>query len=157
MEFIGGARMSKNSIIIFAIFIIVSGSIVFIVSKKRQAQQPVSNQIETSVEESKKSGSLTTPTESPDSTIQNISEITLTITSPQSGSTVSTSKALVSGKTDPKAEVFANEAEGIADSNGKFSLSVALDEGENSIIVTAVDANGQVAEKEIFITYEITE
>ena len=149
--------MSKNSISIIAIFLVVTGSVVFFVSKKRQSQQPVSNQIETSVEESKKSDTLSSPTESPVSTIQNISEITLTVTSPLSGSTVSSPKAIVSGKTDAKAEVFANEAEGIADANGNFSLSVALDEGENSIIVTAVDSNGKVAEKEILVTYEINE
>jgi hypothetical protein len=149
--------MSKNSISIIAIFLVVTGSVVFVVSKKRQSQQPVSNQIETSVEESKKSDTLSTPTVSPVSTIQNISEITLTVTSPLSGSTVSSPKAIVSGKTDAKAEVFANEAEGIADANGNFSLSVALDEGENSIIVTAVDSNGKVAEKEILVTYEINE
>ena len=107
--------MSKNSIIIIAIFLVVTSSVAFVVSKKRQSQLPVSNQIETSVEESKKSDSLTTPTESPVSTIQNISEITLTVTSPQSGSTVSSPKAIVSGNTDAMAEVFAHEDERIAD------------------------------------------
>lgn len=89
--------------------------------------------------------------------VQAISEIALTISSPLSGGSVSTATVAVRGKTSPKAEVFANEAEGLADASGNFSLTVALDEGENSIIVTAVDANGKVAETEVLVTYEVNE
>ena len=157
--------MSKNKVIFIALCIIVAGSVAFVVSKKRQSQQSISNQIESSVQESQKTETGIQPTdtitntkESPITTkIQEVSEITLTVSTPDSGSTTSSSKIQVTGKTSPNAEVFANEAEGIADANGNFSLSVALDEGENSIIVTAVDANGKVAEKEILVTYEINE
>lgn len=151
--------MSKNTLFIIAGFLIVAVSVVFIVTKNRQAQQAVSNQIETSVEESQISDtdSITSTTEPPVSTIQEVSEITLTVSSPASGTTTSKSKIQVTGKTSPRAEVFVNEAEGIADTSGNFSLSVALDEGENSIIITAVDSDGKVAEKEILVTYEITE
>jgi hypothetical protein len=87
--------------------------------------------------------------------VTEVAQISLTISSPFNGSTVTTSKATVKGKTLPKAEVFANEAEGLADANGNFSLSVSLDDGENSIIVTAVDENGNVAEKEVMVTYDV--
>lgn len=87
------------------------------------------------------------------SMVTQISQITLTVSSPVNNSTVTTAKVVVKGKTLPKAEVFVNEAEGVADGNGNFSLSVNLDEGSNDIIVTAVDAEGNVAETVVTVTY----
>jgi hypothetical protein len=108
-----------------------------------------------------------TPTDSPqkiaeakqDTTtmVTKIEQITLSVFSPSNKSTVTTSKVLVKGKTLPKAEIYANEAEGIADANGMFSLSVTLDDGDNDIIVTAVDAEGNVAETVVTVTYNAGE
>ncbi len=147
-----------------AAFVILAGGIVFFMSKKSTSQQQAETQADTQVEETQKiytdlepAGNDPVGPDAPITTIKEVTEISLTVTSPVGGSSTTSTKTTVSGKTSPKAEVFANEAEGIADSNGNFSLSVALDEGENSIIVTAVDADGKVAEKEILVTYEIKE
>ncbi len=156
--------MTKNGIIALIVIFLAVAGITFIVSKQKISKE-TATQTERAVDESNEMTSTTpAPTTSvvdspqdPQETIKAVSEITLTISSPVSGSSVTTAKATVKGKTSPKAEVLANEAEGIADSSGNFSLSVILDEGENSIIVTAVDENGKVAEKEILVTYDVGE
>ena len=80
-------------------------------------------------------------------------KITLTITSPANGATVTSSSVKVQGKTLPNAEVFVNEKETKADKNGNFSVTMTLDEGENYMIVVANDELGNVAETELAITY----
>lgn len=77
----------------------------------------------------------------------------LTISSPTSGQTVSTAKITIVGKTSPRAEVFINDEELLADATGNFSLSLTLEEGENYILVVANDADGKYVEKELSITY----
>lgn len=84
-----------------------------------------------------------------------IAQITLSISSPVDNSTTTSSKISVSGKTLPKAEIYANEAEGFADGIGNFSLQVNLDEGVNEIIVTAVDSEGNVAETVVTVNYNM--
>ena len=79
--------------------------------------------------------------------------MTLTLSSPQTGSTVSSSLVLVSGKTGANAEVFVNDGQTKADAAGNFSLKLNLDEGENTISVSTNDADGNYAEKEINVTY----
>ena len=83
--------------------------------------------------------------------------LSLSITSPVSGQTVSTGQITVKGKTAPKAEVFVNDVELIADATGNFTQVVTLDEGENYILVVANDTDGNFAEKELIITYQIAE
>ncbi len=80
--------------------------------------------------------------------------ISLTITAPTDGAKVSTSKITVSGKTSPGADVSVNDTDTTADSNGSFSLSVSLDEGDNYLVVLAVDADGKTAQKQIMVTLE---
>lgn len=80
--------------------------------------------------------------------------LTMTIISPASGSTVQNPAITVKGKTLPNAEVFVNEKEGRADASGNFSIGITLDEGENYLIVMANDDQGNVAEKELTITYD---
>ncbi len=81
-------------------------------------------------------------------------EITLTITSPSDGATVTGVTLTVKGKTAARAEVFINDAATVADANGNFSVKITLDEGENPIVVFANDADGNVAEKELTVTYD---
>ncbi len=109
-----------------------------------------------------KPGSLNDTSENPNSALVNSSpatpmpgatRVTLTVTSPTNGATVTTSSLVLRGKTSPRAEVFVNELETRADANGNFSVSVTLDEGENYLIVTANDENGNVAEAEVTVTY----
>jgi hypothetical protein len=78
----------------------------------------------------------------------------LTVTSPADKSTVTNPTLIVKGKTSPKAEVFVNESEGVADADGNFSLSITLDEGDNPVIVMVNDADGNLAEKDMNIIYD---
>lgn len=81
-------------------------------------------------------------------------QILLTITSPLPDSTVYTPTISVRGKTVPRAEVSVNEKDTTADSSGNFSATLTLDEGENTIFITAVDDEGNSAETELIVTYE---
>jgi hypothetical protein len=83
--------------------------------------------------------------------------ITLNISEPLPGATVSNSSVRVKGKTLPMAVVFINEKEMRADRAGNFSTTVSLEEGENSIIILAHDADGNFSEKEITVNLETTE
>lgn len=85
------------------------------------------------------------------------SDFTLSITSPTSDSTVTSPTITVKGKTAPSAEVFINEKDTVADANGNFFVMLTLDEGENLIIVTANDDEGNSAEKELVVTFEAGE
>ena len=90
----------------------------------------------------------------PHKNIPRATEITLTITSPSDGATVTSATVTVKGKTAPRAEVFINDVSTVADANGNFSANITLDEGENPIVIFANDADGNVAEKEITVTYD---
>lgn len=81
------------------------------------------------------------------------STIFLTVDSPADKSTVSRANLLVKGRTVAGAEVFINEKETVADPQGNFSVNLTLEEGENSIFVTATDEAGNSAEQEITVTY----
>lgn len=110
--------------------------------------------VQTSVTPRSSSRSTPTPTSG---LIRTIAQITLTISSPQPGAVVTNSQLTVKGKTTPKAEVYVNEAEGFADVSGNFSATITLDEGENPVVVTAVDENGNMAEKDFVVTYNAGE
>lgn len=79
------------------------------------------------------------------------------ILSPANQTVVGSPQLLIRGKTKPSAEVFINDKETIADADGNFATTLTLDEGENLIIVTANDAEGNVAEEELVVTYEVEE
>ena len=87
------------------------------------------------------------------SPLPTVSEIPLTITSPSNGSSVTTTTLIVRGVTSPKADVFVNDSSVVADAQGNFTAQVTLDEGDNTIVVTANDANGNYSEKDITVTY----
>ncbi|MCX6704327.1 MAG: hypothetical protein NTZ07_02675 [Candidatus Woesebacteria bacterium] len=76
-------------------------------------------------------------------------KISLIITSPKDGDVLGSTNAAVKGKTASGAEVFVNDQEGSADANGNFSISIGLDEGENKIVVSVNDGEGNVAEQEL--------
>ncbi|MBI4973697.1 hypothetical protein HZC27_03755 [Candidatus Roizmanbacteria bacterium] len=81
----------------------------------------------------------------------------LTLSSPTTNQTVSGASILVKGMTVPLTPVMINEFELTADSQGNFSKSLSLDEGENYISVIAYNSEGQVVEKELVITREVQE
>ena len=66
---------------------------------------------------------------------------------------MTSSSLLVKGTTAPLAEVFVNEAETTADKKGYFTARIALEEGENIVIVTANDSEGNSVEEEFTVTY----
>jgi cytoskeletal protein RodZ len=80
--------------------------------------------------------------------------LNLSIVEPKNRAVVNNSNLKVSGKTVASAEVFVNDKELTADSAGNFSTTITLDEGDNSVIVSANDDNGNYAEQELTITYE---
>jgi hypothetical protein len=85
--------------------------------------------------------------------IAKTNQITLKIISPTDGATVSSSSIVVKGITSPFAEVFVNDSEITADKNGNFSVNMAMEDGDNYIVVVATDPDGNSAETEINLTY----
>lgn len=83
--------------------------------------------------------------------------ISLKITTPINGATVTTATIAARGATSPGAEVFVNEAQTIADQRGNFSAPLTLDEGENTIVIFANDADGNFTETELTVNYETSE
>lgn len=81
--------------------------------------------------------------------------IALTILKPTAlTSSVAVPFVVVSGKTAAGAEVFVNDMDAVADSDGQFSVTVPLDEGENPIVIVANDSMGNSAEAERTVTYD---
>jgi hypothetical protein len=74
-----------------------------------------------------------------------------------SGTTVNSQTTSISGTTLPGAEVFVNEIQLTADARGVFSTPLTLDEGDNTVVVSANDAQGNHVEKEITVTYLLNE
>lgn len=82
------------------------------------------------------------------------SEILLTVNSPKDGTTVTTSKVAVQGQTVAGADVSVNNRDIVADSQGNFSITISLDEGDNPIDIVASDQLGNYSEWEGIVTYE---
>jgi hypothetical protein len=79
-------------------------------------------------------------------------KISLTISSPADGTTLSSTNVTVKGKTTPNADVFVNDQTGKADASGNFSISIGLDEGANQIVVSANDSIGNATEQDLNVT-----
>lgn len=95
----------------------------------------------------------TTPAGAIPSPLPTVAQIPLTITAPLNGSSVTSPTLIIRGVTSPKADVFVNDAQVTADVQGSFIVQVTLDEGENTLVVTANDANGNYSEQDLTITY----
>lgn len=80
-------------------------------------------------------------------------QIALTITAPQNGAQVSILSTKVAGKTAANVDVSVNDQDLKTDATGNFTTTIALDEGDNYISITAIDDSGNVAEQEITVTY----
>jgi cytoskeletal protein RodZ len=94
------------------------------------------------------------PTKKPSLPDKSATSIALEVTTPKDKAVVSQSTVTVTGKTSPQADVAVNEQELKANANGGFSTNIALDEGENYIVIVVSDDDGNYAEKEIVVTYE---
>lgn len=112
--------------------------------------------IKTNKTEKNSNGEIVIPTSAPlsASLTPEAQIFTLVIHEPSIDAIVREASVTVKGTTSPGAEVFINDKETIADAKGNFSISIALDEGENYILVTANDTDGNYKEVELTITYE---
>lgn len=81
----------------------------------------------------------------------------LEIESPVNGAIVNQPTITVRGKTLPQAEVFVNDLQLKAKSDGSFSTPISLDEGENTLTIVANDNQGNYIEKEIVVKLETLE
>lgn len=71
----------------------------------------------------------------------------LTITAPGNGFRTSEQKVTVRGTTDPGSTVTVNGVRAQIDDKGRFSCEISMNEGENSLVVTAVDQAGNPTTK----------
>lgn len=78
----------------------------------------------------------------------------LEVTSPSDGDIVVSPSLTITGTTEGNAEVFINENEVKADPQGNFSTIITLEEGENIIVVTSSDDEGNYAEKTLTVIFE---
>jgi hypothetical protein len=79
-------------------------------------------------------------------------KISLVVTSPADGETLSSTNVTIKGKTTPNADVFVNDQSGKADANGNFAIGVTLDEGSNQIVVSANDSVGNATDQDLNVT-----
>lgn len=91
---------------------------------------------------------------SPPSTPQTLS---LIVTSPEDEAVADKEKIIVSGKTQAGANVIIatekDEAVTTADAQGNFSAEIALVEGGNDIVITAIMDDGESVEKRITVVF----
>jgi len=79
--------------------------------------------------------------------------IALSIISPSHGTEVKSPTITVRGKTVPGADVYVNEVETVAGTDGIFKVIYTLEEGENVLLIVASDADGNAAEEELTVVY----
>lgn len=86
-----------------------------------------------------------------------IATVLLTVDSPQDESVTDNKTITVSGKTDAQATVVVSTPTGDQiikpSSQGNYSTSATISDGENIIHVTAIDPSGAQAEKIITVTF----
>ena len=100
---------------------------------------------------------LPKPTDISQRSVTELEKIFLQINEPKDNMTVNNQAITVIGKTISNGFVFVNDQEFKADSNGSFSTTVILDEGENYILVVVSDEYGNSLEKDIVINLESTQ
>ena len=100
---------------------------------------------------------LPKPTDISQRSVTELEKIFLQINEPKDNMTVNNQAVTVIGKTIRNGFVFVNDQEFKADSNGSFSTTVILNEGENYILVVVSDEYGNSLEKDIVINLESTQ
>ena len=145
--------MNLKSLSIILLVAILFGGIWFVYRDKQSAQKSATSEM--TPQDGRPTPNIspvTTPVVNGGAVVA--SEISLTISSPVNGATVTTDSVVVRGKTKPNAEVFVNDEATVADTSGNFSVTLNLDEGDNPIVISANDADGNVAEKELIVNYD---
>jgi hypothetical protein len=138
--------MKTVTIILFIILLVASGIGLATYMKNKEKVTTAMTTTDTTI----------TPTSdigTPEPTVK-VQQITLLVSSPANGITVTSPTVVIKGKTIPKADVFVNDSQTTADAQGNFSVTLTLDEGENTVVVAANDADGNFAEQELIITYD---
>jgi len=153
--------MSKKAlpiILILILILLVLTAIILVVKNSPQTSPltKTTSKTENNITQIPKQETVIEQTTTPTSPLYK-QEIPLSIISPTNGSVVTYSSLIVKGNTAPKAEVFVNDKETVADTQGNFSVTLTLDDGENIIVVTANDSQGNSSEKELIITYNSTQ
>lgn len=141
----------KNTALMVVVLLVVMGGGVYLYQKqKKTSMMNPSNQYN----QPNQSTSATSPNSTTSPQV-NVSEgLTLDVSKPKDGDTLSESFVTVDGKTAANASVSVNDSDLKADAQGNFSTKVDLDEGENIINVTANDDKGNYAEKELTVTMQ---
>jgi hypothetical protein len=135
-----GGYMKKLPILLF--LLLLAGTVVVLLNYSRQSK----TQIQESVSIREVEQFIPSP-------IPTVAQIPLTIVSPTNGSSVTNAVITVQGKSSVNAEVFVNDKETVADAQGNFSTVLTLDEGDNTILIVANNADGSYSEQQITITY----
>lgn len=81
---------------------------------------------------------------------------TIEISEPENGSTITLRKnqiTTIKGITEPNAKIFINGRLSYADSEGNFSGTYTLEEGENKVLVKAVDKAENESETELTLNF----
>ena len=147
--------MSKSYLLLIGALMIITlavGAFAYF----RSTTNPVPNPSSQNPTAPNSPGQPTPPTNpGPSEMMQN--EISLIVSSPVNGQIVSTTTITVTGKTTPNADVSVNDKEVKADAKGNFSATISLDEGDNTIFVTASNDAGQSSDWEATVTYTPTQ
>ncbi len=140
--------MSKVVVIVFVVVVLVAvlgiGAF-FIVTTKNTASPAVTTQVLTIPQ---------TPTPQPLAQTP-VNQIKLVVLTPVDKAVVTIPTLKVTGQTVPNADVAVNEVDTKSDAAGNFSTNLGLNEGDNSIIVDAFDADGNTSEQELTVTYQV--
>ncbi len=141
--------MKNNTVIVSIILLILLTGLVTLSTKKNSSKINNPNTVisPTNTDNQGVNGETLSP--------QIQQEISLNILFPVNGQVINSDQITVKGTSVPNAEVNINDIQVIADTQGNFSATVKLDEGENTIIIVANDEKGNTAEQEITITYQM--
>jgi hypothetical protein len=77
----------------------------------------------------------------------------LVVNQPKDGFSTNDERMEISGTTEPNASVFVNQHQAVVQSDGSFSLSILLSEGENELVIEAVDRAGNKSTQELVGNY----
>jgi uncharacterized protein YfaP (DUF2135 family) len=98
---------------------------------------------------------LSTPSVTQSGLIQ--SGLPLSITQPLDAAVLTSTALNVSGRTTAGASVAVNEASGLADAQGNFSVPVNLEEGPNALDIIANDGQGRTGETLLMVTVDLSQ
>ena len=147
--------MKKEFFIILIVILIVVGGVWFLGKRQNQSPSSVTNVLPTENTEITNASQTTGTIENKsDKVDESKNQIALTVSQPTDGQTTTSSFITVKGKTVSNADVSVNDMDLKADTQGNFSATLTLDEGDNDIVVVAVDNKGLSAEKDLTVTYD---